>query len=1265
MTHGPHPVPGSRTATALAGGGSSGLVAGACCMLSSIAATSAYVYWRALTTLPDNPFALAATTAAVGVASLSTSVLVYRRLWRRRPTRERSSEEAQRTPNALLREMSDALPCGVFHLHVPDGDADPQFLFVGRPMERIVGVSVAEHLADWRALWRHVCSDDATRAQTAFMQALAASTSIALDFKVDWGCGMRWVHLEATVFAVTGGTRWTGYAMDVTEQRTSSLRIAEQLDFQQRLIDTIPNLIFIKDAEARYVSVNRAYENAYGLLRQDLAGKTVLTPGVVDDAARARAIHEEHLRIIKTGTTYSYQRESRWADGKQHHELYWGSSISRADGSSAGLVGAVVDISERVQAEEMLREREEQLRRILESAPIAVVVTTLVGRAIFHNKHVLDMFRVSDEEFREHGLKSRYVRPDDREELFQMLMQNGSVNDIEIEYIRGDGSRMWVHVSSRMDVLQSEEVAFGWLEDVTARKQAADTLRQAKETAEAATAAKSAFLANMSHEIRTPMNAIIGLAHLALQTDLNAHQRDYVQKVHGAGQSLLGIINDVLDFSKIEAGKLAFESIDFNLDTLLSRVATLAGGKAIERDLALVFEVAPDVPRDLCSDPLRLGQVLTNLINNAIKFTERGRVVVQVSHRAIEPDGIELQVAVRDTGIGMTPAERARLFQPFCQADESTTRRYGGTGLGLSICKRLVDLAQGTIAVDSIQGEGSVFSFTWPCAPATGAQAPRRILLMQLRGMRVMVVDDNEAARTILNDVLQRFGFEVELVASAAEAIAALNASQLNPTRPYGLVFTDWKMPSMDGLELARHIKSADNPAPPVVLVTAFEQGEARSQPASMYVDAFLPKPVDQSLLVNTLMGLFADEARSGVARLGSALSGSRLDGLRVLLTEDNEINQQIAVELLQAAGASVEVACDGRACLDKLEAAAPGTFHLVLMDLQMPVMDGHQATLAIREDARHRNLPIIAMTAHAMVEERQRCLDEGMDDHISKPVDPEVLYATLRKWGARHIAAVAPAAPVAPVASTAQGVAEPPVGPARGDAMDKLQAALPMLDLRAALRRVAGNHKLYAELLQRFHDDQISIAEQLRSWIDQGDLPTAQRAAHTLKGVAGNIGAGKVALAAAHLEDALRESLPVQRTLDLTETLQQELTPLLGALALWLCSTRADRSAAAAGLAPAPAVSVDALRASLLHFCDLLDAMDGDVQDMVDALCARASTHIDQDLLARVARHVRDFDFDEAAALLRGHPLLQVHGDPAPAHQPVAAEAASAAFVP
>jgi two-component system sensor histidine kinase/response regulator len=708
------------------------------------------------------------------------------------------------------------------------------------------------------------------------------------------------------------------------------------------------------------------------------------------------------------------------------------------------------------------------------------------------------------------------------------------------------------------------------------------------------------------------MNAIIGLSHLALKTPLNAKQRDYVSKVHNAGTSLLGIINDILDFSKIEAGKLEIEATEFRLDEVISSVTTLTAQKAHDKGLEFLTHVSPEIPENLLGDPLRLGQILTNFVNNAVKFTEHGEIRLDIELLERTGEKVQLKLSVRDTGIGMTPEQSARLFQPFTQADTSTTRKHGGTGLGLTICRRLVDLMSGRVWLESEPGVGSTFFCTvWLGVGTTTGSG--RIVPERLAQLRVLIVDDNAAAREILAEPLGSIANHVRTVASGLEAIAAVKTQ--GAAAPFDIIFMDWRMPGMDGLQASRLIKSDETLAkqPAIVLVTAFGREEVREEAERLNLDGFLIKPVTKSMVLDTLMNVFA-EAGEGTAA-GEALTNemeARLRGARILLTEDNEINQQIAVELLEGAGATVQVANNGKEAVEKLFGGPqPPAFDIVLMDLQMPEMDGHQATVKIRSDARFAALPIIAMTAHATMEEKQRCLATGMNDHISKPIDPGMLFETIGRY-------------LRPSAIPSE-ISAPSAPPALADDLP----AIAGLDAADGLRRVAGNRKLYLKLLRQFVDQQADTPAQLAEQLQAGDLATAERTAHTVKGIAANLSITEVQKSVGALEKAIREHSEPAHLEELRQHFSDVLFDLLSRLRPALSAEPAVSAVAAGPIDPAQ------MQPIVVQILKQLAEFDTAAAESLETNRATLASLFSAGDFARFEKQVQDYAFGEAQALL------------------------------
>jgi PAS domain S-box-containing protein len=662
----------------------------------------------------------------------------------------------------------------------------------------------------------------------------------------------------------------------------------------------------------------------------------------------------------------------------------------------------IEDISKRKQLEQETRESEERLRQILENSPAGVSINNEAGVSVFSNRRVVELLGIPPQEVATRSTKESWLHPTDREAFLEQVHRDGMVTDYKAYFVRTDGTPLTVLLSSTfMDFADGRNLVT-WIYDISDRQKAEDAMREARELAEDSAKAKSDFLANMSHEIRTPMNAIIGMAHLALKTDMTPRQRDYVKKIQNSGQHLLGIINDILDFSKIEAGKLSVEHVDFELDKLLDNVANLVSEKTAAKGLELVFDIAPDVPRTLIGDSLRMGQVLINYANNSVKFTEKGEIDIIMRVKERSEKELLLYCAVKDTGIGLTPEQQSKLFQSFSQADASTTRKYGGTGLGLSISKKLADLMGGEVGVDSVHGEGSTFWFTARLGIGT-AKARNLIPDPDLRGRRVLVVDDNESARLVLNDLLTSMTFQVAEADSGKTAIEAVRDKAGTPDA-FEIVFLDWQMPGMDGIEAARQIQSLGLSNPPhLVMVTAYGREEVLKEAGDAGIEHVLIKPVNASLLFDTAMRVLgaevADRRSAGDAPSLLLEDMAMLKGARILLVEDNDLNQEVAGEILTDAGFYVEIADNGQIAVDKVVKNTGAPWDIVLMDMQMPVMDGVTATIEIRKDARFNALPIVAMTANAMQQDKDRCIAAGMVDFVTKPIQPDELWAALGRW--------------------------------------------------------------------------------------------------------------------------------------------------------------------------------------------------------------------------------------------------------------------------
>ena len=908
--------------------------------------------------------------------------------------------------------------------------------------------------------------------------------------------------------------------------RSVEQELKRTLAFVQGIIDAFPDFLFEGSAEGRYLNTWTKNPELLAASREHMIGRTldeVLSP---ESAAIAKAAFRE---ADEAGVSFGKVISIDTAVGRRWFELSV-SKMPMGDGEAPHFITVSRDVTARLELQAQLEQKERQFRTLVENSPDAIARfdpallclyanPALVARTPFPALEGLDP----------HRLFGAAAGP--LIEQLGAVLRDGEARDLEMDWTdaRGQGLTMLVHLTPEFDAQRHIASVLLIGRDLTERKRA-EADRQAREAAEAASRAKGEFLASMSHEIRTPMNAVIGMSHLALQGPLEPQQRHYVQTVHRSAESLLGIINDILDFSKIEAGRLDMEHIDFDLQDVMDGLASMLGMSAEEKGLELVFDQSPLVPTRLVGDPSRLNQVLLNLGNNAVKFTERGEIVVAVRLLDQDDAGVRLRFEVRDTGIGISAADQQRLFMPFTQADASTSRRFGGTGLGLAICRRLVELMDGQVAVDSAPGRGSCFSFT----VRLGVQAAQAAPAIQpgVKGTRVLVVDDNPSARQILMDMARTLGMRADSARDGTHALDLL-AQEDARNDPYQLALIDWKMPRLDGLACLRAIRRAPlrQPAPAVMMVTGFGADELKKQLAAAQLPfgAVLSKPVSPSSLLDACSSALgrAPLARPGVPQRDEALQAhqARLRGARVLLVEDNAVNQELARTLLGRAGIVVTVVEDGQQAIDIL---ARQSFDAVLMDCQMPVMDGYTATAILRRQPRLRELPIIAMTANAMAGDRDKALAAGMNEQIGKPIRIDDMFATLARW-------IRTSAPVGDAVAL-----DPELLPLR---------ALPGLDVSTWQNSRMGDANLYRLLLRMFLRDQDSFPAPFAAALAAGDLATTQRLAHNLHSLTATLGAHAVAHAAQALEEACAAKEPAPRLQALLDDVASHLLPMLEGL--------------------------------------------------------------------------------------------------------------------
>jgi two-component system, sensor histidine kinase and response regulator len=911
-----------------------------------------------------------------------------------------------------------------------------------------------------------------------------------------------------------------GYAHDVTESKRFEKALRESEERYRDLFENSTDLIQIANPDGLIVYVNTVWKRVLGYSDEEVSHFSFFD--IVTPACQAKCF-EVFMRAV-AGEKIAYFEATFITKARREIAVEGNITCSFKDGKATSARGIFHDISERKQAEE-------RFRLVVEAAPSAILMVTDAGLMTLVNQQTEQLFGYKREELMGQSvemlipLRYRLQHPGHRALFSQHPTTRSMGAGRDLYGLHKDGSEVPIEIG--LNPIERTEGSFvlASIIDITERKLLERELHRTRDSALESTRLKSEFLANMSHEIRTPMNGVIGMTELLLSTDLRAHQRASAEAILTSAESLLVIINDILDFSKIEAGMLAFSSIAFSLRETLSDVMKTLAMSAYAKGLELIYHTSPDVPEALLGDPGRLRQIIINLVSNAIKFTERGEVVLRVEKIDSEGDEALLCFSVSDTGIGISPEKQKLVFEPFVQADGSTVRQYGGTGLGLSISSRLIEKMHGRIWMESQLGQGSTFHFTARFKLQRGVNpvvAPP--VLAPLRDLPVLVVVNNETNRYLLKDLLTQWHMKPSMASGGQQALATLKLAR-DQGEPYALVLLDADMADVDGLSVVEEINRHPGLVQHMILLLPSDNS-GNSCPENPGITACLTKPIRQSDLLNAIMAIFdwAPEQEGQLAEIPLATCPSPSSSLRILLAEDNEINQLVAVGILEQQGYTVSVAANGRLALQALEKES---FDLILMDVQMPVMTGFEAVAAIREQEQTtgHHIPIIAMTAHAMYGDRQRCLDAGMDSYLTKPIRARELLKSIKNL-------------MSDLAETAPGV----LG---------LAAQERLLNHSALLYCVGGNPELLRSVIEVYIKSCPDLITQIRSAITGGDGDALRVAAHTLRGAASNFLTASAIETVIRLEQMGRESefLSAEGELMILEEEIARLAPELRAL--------------------------------------------------------------------------------------------------------------------
>ncbi len=1123
-------------------------------------------------------------------------------------SRLKASEVELGKAQRFLHELTDGVPGCIYQMRRDSAELPYRFSFVSVGVSSH-GVTVDQAMADLGSAFQAIYPEDLVRLREAIERSYGGLSPLRMDYRLHLPSGLTaWMRTQAMPSRLAdGAVLWNGLTINISEEKLRELQARRAEERLTRIANTLPGVVFqavnLPSGERIYPYISDAVRTVWQLEPDAVQRNPELLYSMVlsEDRRRTTAAYAESA---ETRHESVMEYRIRRTDGA----LRWLRTMMRPqgmDGETFIWNGFTQDITDQKESEAAALALQQRLREVTENVPCTVFQLQrdfedeLSVRFVSENLYAL--IGISREEvMADIKVLINRITADDLAHMLEALdtahtEQRPVFFDIRIRDT-ADVQR-WVRGSVSTPRVEDGGLVWSgaWL-DITDIKTLESELASASRVADVANRMKSEFLATMSHEIRTPMNAIIGLGQLLQQTPLNSHQRSYLDKINTASQSLLGILNDILDLSKIEAGKMSVERIEFDLNGVLDNLCALTHFRAAEKGLELRFEVPPGMPMRLLGDPLRLGQVLLNLTSNAIKFSEDGQVVVRV--REVSREGSELRLAfeVADEGIGLSVEQIERLFDSFSQGDASTTRKYGGTGLGLSISRNLVRLMGGDISVQSVPGGGSTFRFEASVGLPLELQ-PRYDLPRDLYGLRALVVDDNPATRCAIAGWLAAFGFQVVEADSGEMALRLIQPQK----EPFALVLLDWRMPDINGAEVAERIRALPLVTQPAVMMTSAFINEAMVQRLEKTgIRDFLAKPFSPALLFKCVL---AAMGRLEMGRTSMAESRQALSGLRVLIADDNEINLEITQQILESAGATLRLARDGEEALNWLEGTE---FDVALLDLQMPKLDGLEVARHLRKLPRHATLPLVAMTAHALPEYREATRAAGFDAHLLKPIDRHELVETLLQYRQLHAVMSMPATII--IGNT---VSAPAVG------------TVPAFDRAAALLRLGGNTPLLENLLLRFAADHTDAAQVILNSLETGDRARATREAHTLKGVAANLGANLLAGTASAVEAALRQG----EALD---------AALLGQLRIHHQETLRAMQPRPQATSVAPPAEPPAAAALLVaRLQALLAQHDADAKDAFEAL-THSLSGVHPTALLRLRAAVENYEFDEALVALR-----------------------------